>query len=290
MPPSSAPLLDDDRRQLLLRVLIATGITVAITFVLWLFFHVLLVAAVWPAPESPPQQGEAVLAASIDAGQPVHDPMALARAVREPVNTWSCLAFVFVAALMVQLGRDALARWFAVVVALAGIGAMFYHASASRLFRSADLAGLYWGAAVFAMLGATRLGWLDARVGRGSNAFLVFVATGVLAWAATVFRNVAIGGFKPLALPVVGSVAAVVSTLVLAILVLKERASWQRNYALAAIGLMVIGFLLQLGDHPGGALTLPGAWLQPHAIWHVFCAASVGLAFLCLEGPRRALA
>jgi hypothetical protein len=287
---STSSSTDSVLRPLTTRLLVAFGVTAVAGAVLWLFLEVLVVASVWPPLESPPRQGEAVLVASIDTGQPVHDPAARARAVREPQNAWSCLAFVLVAAMLVQGARDALARWFGLTVAIAGLCAMFYHASASREFRHADIAGLYWACALVAFIAATRLGVFGAQTNRGLPAFLIWLGFGGLAIAATAWRNIHLGGFKPLQVPVVTAVIALLVGSMLLVYCLRQSDPRKWRLGLGAMALMTIGFVLETGDHPGGAWCVPGALVQPHAAWHVLCAASLGLALECFESPTRAVA
>ena len=52
----------------------------------------------WPAVEMPPKQGESVSTEDVVRGILRHDPVALARVIREPQNTWSNLAFVLAGA------------------------------------------------------------------------------------------------------------------------------------------------------------------------------------------------
>lgn len=278
------------RRPLSFRLLVAALITGAVGLVAWLFLEILLVASVWPAVESPPRQGEAVLASSLNTPDPVHDPAALANAVREPVNTWSCLAFVLVAALVVQSARDALARWLALTIAAAGLCAMLYHASATREFRNLDIAGLYAACGLLVTLAAVRLRAPGTNTSPGLRGFVTWLVVSGLGVFAMLSRNVEVAGFKPLAVPVVTMAAAITVASMLLVYCLRRADPRKWQLGLGAIVLMALGVLFQSLDHPGGAWCVPGSLLQPHALWHVLCAISLGLAMECFESPTHAAA
>jgi hypothetical protein len=175
-------------------------------------------------------------------------------------------------------------------VGVAGLCAMLYHASATREFRSFDVAGLYATSALFAVLVATRLGTIGAGAARSVGAFVTWLALTAAGIGAMGARNLEIAGFKPLAVPVVATVAAVVVASMLLVYCLRRADPRKWRLGLGAIIVMAVGFAFAAIDHPGGAWTMPGSLLQPHALWHVLCATSVGLALECLESPTHSAA
>lgn len=285
---STASPLVSVRRPVSTRWLIALAATLVPAAILWLFLEVLLVASVWPEVETPPRQGEAVLASSLASGAPVHDPAALAAAVREPQNTWSCLAFLLVGAVILQGTRDALGKWLAVTLAIAGVAAMLYHASATRMFRQGDIAGLYWTGGLVCWLAATRLGVLGPRAGSGRVALVAWLGFGLLAIVLTALRNVQMAEFKPLQLPVVTAVLGLLVGSMVLVFCLRQADARTWRFGLGAIVAISVGFVLQYGDRPGGFWCVPGSWVQPHAVWHVLCALALALMVECFDAPPRA--
>jgi hypothetical protein len=224
----------------------------------------------WPAPETPPQQGEAVDAAS-PASQPAHSPAALARLIREPQNTWSNLAFALGGAWLVSAAASRLARLTGVALIGVGIGSFLYHASVARELRHLDVAAMYW---VFLMATALCLQAIVAgsRDALHRGAWAILVVTLLLAIAFTAGRNIVVAGMKPFSLKFATAAAAAIIILSMA------RVAWRRETLGGALQLLVIVTLFGLAaacqtmDRPGGRFFRPGAIVQAHAAWHVLAA------------------
>jgi hypothetical protein len=245
-------------------------ITLAVVMVLAGGLVVLQDPARWPAPESPPQQGEAVDPASLG-NRPVHATAALERLVREPQNAWSNLAFVAGGALLATTAGRRLARWTGVVLIVVGVGSFLYHASASRELRQVDVAAMYWLFLISTVLCSGAV-WPLWRVKADSAAVVIFVCTLLIAVALTLARNVTVAGLKPFSLHVATALTAAV-----VILSLAETA--RRAESLAA-ALRLLGIVTTFGiaaacqtwDRPGGRFYHPTAAIQAHAVWHMLAA------------------
>lgn len=237
----------------------------------------------WPAAETPPQQGEAAIAA-VGGALPVHAPAALARLVREPQNTWSNLAFVWVGALMIASAGRRLRRCVGVTVIAVGIGSFLYHASVARALRQLDVAAMFW---VFLMMGflcAAALAprwreWIEQRAGLWLGVTLL-AAVGL-----TVLRNVVVAGGKPFSLRVAAAIAAATIILSIAQVARRRETVGAALQMLGIVTLFGVAVGLQTVDRPGGRWFRPDAWLQAHAVWHVLAAAALGWAarFLAVE-------
>lgn len=244
----------------------------------------------WPAAETPPQQGEAALAA-VGGALPVHAPAALARLVREPQNTWSSVTFVFAGAMLMASSRGRLAWCVGVTVIAVGIGSFLYHASAARELRQLDVAAMFWVFQMMAVLcGAAVIPRWRARL--EGNALLWLGVTFVAAVALTAVRNVVVVGGKPFSLRVAAAMAA--ATIILSIAQVARRRETV-SAALQLLGIVTVFGVavgLQTVDRPGGRWFRPDAWLQAHAVWHVLAAAALGWAarFLAVESGAEKIA
>ena len=84
--------------------------------------------------------------------------------IRQPANTWSNLAFIFVGILILRRARSGTTSshfhglgWVAIIT---GVGSAFYHASESRIGAIADYFGMYLGSAYMLTTNLHRLtGW-----------------------------------------------------------------------------------------------------------------------------------
>jgi hypothetical protein len=278
-------------RTLAVQLTIALGLATAAGAVIAVLLETFVGPDAWPPAESPPRQCEAVLPESLHCGGPaVHSPEALARVVREPQNTWTSLFYVAAAALVSVRTRGRVLRvWLPSSLVALGLGALFYHASATREWRHPDVAALFW---VYLMLGVAamrRAPLLGPKAGEWleRHAHVVGLATGMAAVALTYFRNIRLFGIKPLHVHVTTGTIITVVSLVLLSVCLERRERWRWAFSVGALLLVLAGVILQVADHPGGWLALPAAAIQPHAVWHLLSAASVVLAVEALEGVVR---
>lgn len=105
---------------------------------------------------------------------------ALCAWIREPGNTWSNLAFVFVAIAMYReaRGEQRHLRRLAHITLATGIGSAFYHASGTALGEAADYVGMQLGAAF--MLTASIRRWTHLRGGLARALFWVLFAAAMI--------------------------------------------------------------------------------------------------------------
>ncbi|MBI3792496.1 MAG: ceramidase domain-containing protein [Gemmatimonadetes bacterium] len=216
--------------------------------------------------------------------------------IRQPSNTWSSLAFVVVAALLVlrwPRGADGMRPSFATSVPLrttlafalvvTGLGSAFFHASLTFVGQTADVAGMY-------LIGTFLI--IHARLadapGTGRQFVTTFVAANLVLLIALVlvpelrrqlFALLIVVGLvlevrraraanRRAATPDAGSSPR--ATLDLGRL---ERSGITLAVAFAIWGLDML--------HVGPS---PTAWVQGHAIWHVLGAVSAGQLARYLEG------
>ena len=265
----------------------ATATTLVVAAVVWLVLVQWLPASVWP-PAARPEQCECLAHDWTPGTAPTYSLESLARTIREPQNSWSCLAYAFVALVVLQRSRATLTRWFAAAVALLGLGALLYHASGSRTLRHLDIASLYWVYGMVLCASATRVWRGDRTVPcrRGTDTLLALGALG-FAVAVTVFRNIRLGDFKPLHVSVTTGVTAACAATCMAVLCLRRRSRASWSLWLGALALLGVGVLLQIGDRPGNWLCFPGGPVQPHALWHISSAACLWLVAEFLELPSK---
>ncbi len=255
--------------------------------VLWLMLGYVITPEDWPAV-SKPEQCECLDEARGPDAAPSYDAEALARTVREPQNAWSNLGYLAVAIWIFCSFRTPEMRWLAGSVAALGIGSLLYHASGSRALRHFDIAGMYWVYETILLL--SLVSWrhevrqrvTSVRVLRISAALLPFEAT-----ALTVFRNIRVFGFKPLHISVGTGVTSGLAAALLFQICIHRRDV--RSWILlgAALTLLTVGLVLQIGDRPGGWWCLPGAPIQPHALWHLAGAGCLAFSASLLSGPDR---
>jgi hypothetical protein len=240
----------------------------------------------WGAPEIPKAQGEAFVV-SPEAAIPQYQARVASAIIREPKNTWSNLAFVFVGALIAAHDRRMFARLLGAALCGLGLASGLYHASLLPAWRTVDVATMGWVTFALGCVGISAV-WRDkldsvARFYPGIGA-----AGSVLAMLAAVFRNdVKLAGIKPFdsTYTTVAGVAFISFLLLAAFLSRQERPSWSRLSLIAGgVGLAIA---CQLGDHPRRWFSNPESAVQAHAVWHVLMAAAVALTydtFAVLEG------
>lgn len=240
----------------------------------------------WGWPEVPRAQGEAIRPDTMQSWHLSYRERVRSAIIREPQNSWSNLAFVFVGALVFARDRRTHGQSLGVALFTLGFASGLYHASLLPAWRTVDVAAMGW--VVFALgFFACSSVWPEAPLFpcRPAIQMLVSVIGLILAAGAAVFRNeVRIGGIKPLAVTyITGAGVAVIFGLLTFILVTARRHSNIHLRLFPRLGLLGVitlaAILCQLGDHPDQLLFQPDAFIQAHAVWHVLMALAAYLAY-----------
>lgn len=215
---------------------------------------------------------------------------------RTRANTWTNLAFVLVGLYALLAGiRDlggngspappSLTLLFGVACCILGIGSGIFHASLTRWGQQLDVASMYPPMLAFMAMLARRNLVAALRLSQESaDRLTVFLITIVL--AATVLLYIYKWSM---------SVTVVFSLHVLGVAAMccLDRILWKRRaplpWFLAAFGALLAGVFCRQMD-VAGHFSGPDAWYQGHAIWHVFCALALALAWRYVrEGERTPL-
>ena len=204
--------------------------------------------------------------------------------VRQPVNTWSNLAFVAAGIAVAWYAGDrprlghtlgahpGLATAYAVLVVLLGPGSMAMHATQSDLGGHLDLLSM------FAVSGFALAYALMRFLRRGPGLLAVVFTAGVVAGMAVQLR----GGSVPV-LGHVGNAAFAVQLLTavgLEVALVRRRSPHQDvAFGLAALLVLTSAFAIWTTGKRGHAWCDPERLLQQHGVWHVLCAVSAYLLF-----------
>jgi hypothetical protein len=203
--------------------------------------------------------------------------------VRQPVNTWSNLAFVFAGVMVLAMAvRDFTlvprpkranpmrANWvypviYGAVTILIGLGSTLYHSSLAFVWQTVDVTSIYLLASFMLLYNLSRM-----RRMRGG----VFVGGYLLA-------NLVMG-FVAIGWPVARRYIVVL--LILAVLACeivicrKHRPRTDKRFFAAActsLALAGVSWVLDIGH----VFCLPDSLLQAHALWHVFMAVTIGFIY-----------
>jgi hypothetical protein len=267
------------------------GTSAPVTRAFWLWLPLFAVAlavaiwnpaqAIWSGVEPPKAQVEAYDAVRLKAATVVssdlYDSRKLDRWMREPQNTVSNLAYMYVGLAVCLASRRVLSRSFGVACIFLGLGSGLYHASLLAEWRMLDILGVY--AALFGLcgLGVTHL----LRQGGAAYEKIAALLLWFGAFVSGIFRNdVRIAGFKPLDSTTV--VVACVAVGSLCALLSGWRLADRRRYLRALAVLIVaapIAFFGGYADRFGGLWAAPEAIVQGHAVWHTLGAVSLLAAY-----------
>lgn len=195
--------------------------------------------------------------------------------VRQPINTWSSLAFVFPGCLALLWPRGVSAgnsrmsfayrALFGVSLVVTGIGSAFYHASISFLGQFADVFGMYMLSVFMFVYAIERLRrWPQQR------SLLVYMLVMVVLSAALVL--------------IPDTRRYVFAVVLIAAVPLEYLASRRRTdpnrYRFLSMGLasMALAYVIWILDN-SRVLCDPGSWLQGHALWHLLGAIATYLLY-----------
>ena len=223
-------------------------------------------------------QGEALDSLALAHGEIKHSTEALNRIVREPQDTWSNLAFIFVAAVLLSPSFSGFRRQSAYALYGLGVGSFLYHASASRFFRNVDVAGMFW---VCLYLLACTAAVFRPRWSRLFDRFAkpFAVASFVIAILATYGRNLRVLEFKPLSISFFTVVTVAVSIITLCTVLVRRRARQDLLSMVVIVLFLGVAVVCEEGDRPGHWGCDPDAFIQLHAVWHILGAIGCGLLF-----------
>ena len=211
--------------------------------------------------------------------------------LRQPANTWSNAGFVLAGLLIArQAGRDLvpgavltrpLATAYAVLVVLLGPGSAAMHASQSALGGHLDTTSMYLLASFVAAYALARHRGLG-RAGFGGLFVVLLVGCELVGSWSTPLPVVMFAG--NLAFGVLLLTGIVVEVL----LARRPEHSIDLRWGAAAIGAMVVAFLIWSAAKDGGPLCDPGSLVQGHGVWHLLGAVAAYCLFRLYASERTA--
>ncbi|MFN8597282.1 MAG: ceramidase domain-containing protein [Anaerolineae bacterium] len=190
-----------------------------------------------------------------------------AGSIRQPINTWSNLAFVIVGVIVAadRVLRRSDRLIFAWACVAIGLGSMFYHASLSFVGQWFDVMSMYLLGTFMVLYAARRLkstrNWNFA-----AYYAVINVALGVLLIVWPDARRYLFG--------VLISVALVLET----ILQRRHQTTAKPPWLIAALTAYVIAQVIWTLDL-NHIVCDPNSFIQGHAVWHVLTAISAGLVY-----------
>jgi Ceramidase len=223
------------------------------------------------------------LGADVDRGADFCE--AAAGRIRQPVNTFSNLGFV-VAGLAIAaragrpggLGEGTMARLpvlataYACLVVLLGPASMAMHATETAVGGHLDMLSMY-------LVASFAVAYAAMRVWRRGPGFMAAVFALCLAGCGVVE---VVGGEIPVVMHA-GNLAF--GVLLVTALVLERRllgrgeTRLDRRWILAAVGSLLVAFVVWNTAKDGSSLCWPGSVYQGHGLWHLLCAVSAYCLF-----------
>jgi len=191
----------------------------------------------------------------------------------QPANTWSSLAFVVIAIIVIirwtRARHIASQPVYPVLLALTllvvGLGSAFFHATLSFRGQFIDVLGMYLIATFALLYGIDRLSGLGNKRLIGAYLATNSILAAVLYWVPLLRR--AIFGFLMVAVIAVEAAIARRG---------QHRSATRLQIAIALLG---IGFALWIFDYTR-ILCQPESWMQGHAMWHVLGALAAWYLYL----------
>jgi hypothetical protein len=196
--------------------------------------------------------------------------------IKQPANTWSSLAFVVVAGMVLMrrtgkpsAGRAGYPLLYAFTLLVIGFGSAYFHATLSFRGQFADVLGMYLLATVALLYSIGRLRPLSAATLVTSYIATNAVLAMLLYW-----------------MPVVRRV--VFALLILAVLIVeilgrrKRGTSSDTRHLKIAAAIMALAFAIWILDFTR-ILCRPESWIQGHSLWHVLGAVAAWYLLLYFE-------
>lgn len=214
--------------------------------------------------------------------------------IRQPINTWSNLAFILAGALTIIIAMGDLAipsakrdhanlmrsQWlypgiYAYAAALIGLGSMLYHASMVFHAQVADILGMYLLSTFMVLYNLSRAfklkGWLFFGSFIGTN-----IALGIISTVWPVSR-------RPIFIAIL--VLILLSELLARRMVSSHLSTKMLLAALISLITACVSWLLDTN----GIVCAPGSWLHLHSLWHIGMAAAIWFLYLYYRSERPAL-
>jgi len=196
----------------------------------------------------------------------------------QPVNTWSCVAFVWLGLLMLldipRLRRNAPlnglgarpvnAAVFALALLLTGVGSALFHASLTFFGQFLDVLGMYFLSTFIVLYQVNRIRPLSSATTITSYVVLN-LALAVGLWTVPELRRWAFA-------------VTVICIIALEVLARRTPRNVRGAYFFAAVGTLAVGFVIWVLDNMG-VLCAPTSLFQGHAIWHLSGAVACALLY-----------
>ena len=198
--------------------------------------------------------------------------------INEPANTWSNLAYIFVAIFLYLTLKAPDARdgehkmlpasalnWFPSTILIVGGGSFVYHASNTYITQMLDFFGMYLFCFLLLLLNIVRLRWLQMQ----HFAVAFFGATfGLTALTALIAR---------FGLPIQGFVSILTLGIIVTELLYRRQArtSYSQIGFWLSFALLIAGAVCSASDVSRKWCDPSNHFIQGHAVWHVLSALSL---------------
>ena len=205
----------------------------------------------------------------------------LCSVIAEPANTWSNLAYLIVAAWLWWFTRkdeSRTLRFWAPVAFWVGITSFVYHATVSFLTQVFDFWGMYFFFGLVLILNLVRMGTLRKEK--------LFSVLWISIFALTAFTVVVAKAGLPVQ-AIIGLL--LVGTLVTEVIASKRAAvPVEHKYLFGSLALIAVAAAFSASDASRAWCDPTNHVFQGHAIWHVICAAGIGVAHIHYRQFREA--
>lgn len=195
--------------------------------------------------------------------------------LRQPVNTWSSLAFAWVGVwVMAYAPADGANRMrntrlhpflLGLSAIVIGLGSAFYHASLTFIGQFFDVFGMYLLTTYMLLYALLRLGRLS-----GARFGLLYLVV----MAALSIVLIALPDVRRFAFAFILIAAIFVEWMFMR----SRRATVKRNLFIAGVGLFALAFVIWILDNER-IFCAPASLLQGHALWHLLGAVAVALLY-----------
>jgi len=201
--------------------------------------------------------------------------------IKQPANTWSSLAFVAVAAMVLirrtskpSTGRAGYAILYAFTLLVIGLGSAYFHATLSFRGQFVDVLGMYLLATVALLYSIDRLRPLSRQTFVTSYIVTNAVLAMLLYWLPVVRRVV--------------FAALIAAVLIVEILIRRKTPnSSGARYLKIAAAIMTTAFAIWILDFTR-LLCRPESLIQGHAVWHILGAVAAWYLFRYYDESRTA--